>query len=214
MSSRRVVSAGGFGVEPGIMDHGADPMNTVSAIGDTDPTTLTESSRPRHGGVRKIDHVAMAAHDADASSQWFEGVLGLQRKHDEVVEDVGVRLLWLAPREASAAEASFQIVQPLGPGPESLSHRTCPRRRTTSMDANDAISVPRGTQAGEPANWSLLEGCQVEVRLNSRVIDRGVVDAVTSDGTILWLKQDGATQRRLIQYTAGVDLQIRHVNQA
>ncbi|KQR82460.1 hypothetical protein ASF98_00065 [Arthrobacter sp. Leaf337] len=82
------------------------------------------------------------------------------------------------------------------------------------MDAHDAVSVPRGTTAGEPANWSLLEGCQVEIRLNGRVIDRGVVDAVTSDGTILWLKQDGATQRRLIEYTADVDLQICHINQA
>ena len=118
MSSRRVVSAGGVSAEPGILDHGVHALNTVSAIGDIDPTTLAQSSRPRHCGVRKIDHVAMAAHDADASSQWFEEVLGLQRIHDEVVEDVGVRLLWLAPRNAmaEAGEAGFQIVQPLGPG--------------------------------------------------------------------------------------------------
>jgi methylmalonyl-CoA/ethylmalonyl-CoA epimerase len=118
MSSRRVVGAGGGSVEPGIMDDGVDALNTVSAIGGIGSATLAETSGPRHDGVRKIDHVAMAAHDADESSQWFEEVLGLQRIHDEVVEDVGVRLLWLAPRDAmaEAGEAGFQIVQPLGPG--------------------------------------------------------------------------------------------------
>jgi methylmalonyl-CoA/ethylmalonyl-CoA epimerase len=95
MSSRRVVSVPGGGI---------------------DSTTLVETSLPRHDGVRKIDHVAIAAHDADASSRWFEEVLGLQRIHDEVVHDVGVRLLWLAPQDATAGETSFQIVQPLGPG--------------------------------------------------------------------------------------------------
>ncbi|MFF1252318.1 VOC family protein [Pseudarthrobacter sp. NPDC058329] len=97
MSRRRVSSARGGGV---------------------DSVTLAETSRPRHDGVRKIDHVAMAVHDADASSQWFEEVLGLQRIHDELVHDVGLRLLWLAPADATAGigEASFQIVQPLGPG--------------------------------------------------------------------------------------------------
>ncbi|WP_104044417.1 VOC family protein [Arthrobacter sp. ZGTC412] len=118
MSSRRVVSAKGGSVEREIMDDGVDALNKASAIGGIDSTTLAESSRPRHDGVRKIDHVAMAAHDADASSQWFEEVLGLQRIHDEVVRDVGVRLLWLAPTDATAGagQASFQIVQPLGPG--------------------------------------------------------------------------------------------------
>ncbi|MFJ6077973.1 VOC family protein [Pseudarthrobacter sp. NPDC092419] len=118
MSSRRVVSAWGGSVEPGIMNDGGDALNKVSATGGSESPFLADTSRPRHEGVRKIDHVAMAAHDADASSQWFEEVLGLQRIHDEVVEDVGVRLLWLAPRNAmaEAGEASLQIVQPLGPG--------------------------------------------------------------------------------------------------
>lgn len=120
MSSRRVVSARGGSAEPRFMDNGVDALNKASAIRGNDCTTLAETSLPRHDGVRKIDHVAMAAHDADASSQWFEEVLGLQRIHDEVVHEVGVRLLWLAPRDATAGagagEASFQIVQPLGPG--------------------------------------------------------------------------------------------------
>jgi methylmalonyl-CoA/ethylmalonyl-CoA epimerase len=120
MSSRRVLSAGGCSVEPGIMDDGVDALNkAASAVGGIDSTTQPETSRPRRDGVRKIDHVAVAAHDADTSSQWFEEVLGLQRIHDEVVQDAGVRLLWLAPRDSAAGpgEASLQIVQPLGPGP-------------------------------------------------------------------------------------------------
>lgn len=118
MSSRRVVSAQGGCVEPGIMDDGVDALNKpASTGGGIDSMTLAEISLPRHDGVRSIDHVAMAAH-ADASSQWFEEVLGLKRVHDEVVQDAGVRLLWLAPDDATdeAREASFQIVQPLGPG--------------------------------------------------------------------------------------------------
>lgn len=116
MSIHRVVSARGSGLVPGIVDDGSDALNkAASATGDIDSTPVAETSR-RHDGVRNIDHVAMAAHDADASSQWFEETLGLQRIHDEVVPDVGVRLLWLAPRDATAREAGFQIVQPLGPG--------------------------------------------------------------------------------------------------
>jgi methylmalonyl-CoA/ethylmalonyl-CoA epimerase len=118
MSSRRVIGARGGSVEPGIMNDSVDALNQASATGGSESITLAETSRPRHDDVRKIDHVAMAAHDADVSSQWFEEVLGLQRIHDEIVEDVGVRLLWLAPRDATAGagETSFQIVQPLGPG--------------------------------------------------------------------------------------------------
>ncbi|MFJ6538438.1 VOC family protein [Paenarthrobacter sp. NPDC091711] len=61
--------------------------------------------------------MAIAAHDADASSQWFEDVLGLQRVHDEVVTDAGVRLLWLATENSTVGDTTFQIVQPLRPGP-------------------------------------------------------------------------------------------------
>ncbi|MDQ0923900.1 hypothetical protein QF038_002408 [Pseudarthrobacter sp. W1I19] len=61
MSSRRVVSAGGGCVGPGIIDDGVDAPNTAAAIGGIDSTRLAETNRPRHGGVRKIEHVAMAS---------------------------------------------------------------------------------------------------------------------------------------------------------
>ncbi|SDE17140.1 VOC family protein [Glycomyces harbinensis] len=66
--------------------------------------------------VRRIDHVAVAAHDADRAARWYEESLGLRRVHDEVVEDAGVRLVWLAAEE-DLTGAGFQIVQPLRPGP-------------------------------------------------------------------------------------------------
>jgi 4-hydroxyphenylpyruvate dioxygenase-like putative hemolysin len=117
MSSRRVVSVPGGGVESETIDVGDYALNKeVSEAGGINSTTSVDTSLPRHDGVRKIDHLAIAAHDAHASSRWFEEVLGLERIHDEVVHDVGVRLLWLAAQEATAGETSFQIFQPLGPG--------------------------------------------------------------------------------------------------
>lgn len=49
------------------------------------------------------------------------------------------------------------------------------------------------------AGWSLLEGDIVEIYSKGHLIDRGIVDAVTSDGLTLWLSQEGATPRRLVQ---------------
>jgi hypothetical protein len=43
------------------MDDGVDALNTAAAIGGIDSTRLAETSRPGHGGVQKIDHVAMAS---------------------------------------------------------------------------------------------------------------------------------------------------------
>jgi hypothetical protein len=39
----------------------------------------------------------------------------------------------------------------------------------------------------------LLDACEVEVELHGHIIDRGIVDGVTVDGSMLWLKQDGIT---------------------
>ena len=115
MSTRRPASVPGSSIEPEITDVGADALNqAASGAGGTDSAPSSES-RPasHHDSVRKIDHIAIVAHDADASSQWFQETLGLQRVHDEVVQDVGARLLWLAPDNAAAGETRFQIVQPL-----------------------------------------------------------------------------------------------------
>ncbi|OZM79008.1 VOC family protein [Pseudonocardia sp. MH-G8] len=70
--------------------------------------------------VSLIDHVALAAHDAPAAARWFERTLGLRREHDEIVEDAGVRLLWLRPdgrHRPGGGTTAMQIVQPLRDGP-------------------------------------------------------------------------------------------------
>ncbi|TCP39053.1 glyoxalase/bleomycin resistance protein/dioxygenase superfamily protein [Tamaricihabitans halophyticus] len=66
-----------------------------------------------------LDHVAVAAHDATASADWFEQTLGLRREHDEIVADAGVRLVWLYPsgKHPGGQAAAMQIVQPLRAGP-------------------------------------------------------------------------------------------------
>lgn len=56
-------------------------------------------------------------------------------------------------------------------------------------------------------DWTVLVGRWVEIHDRGRLADRGLVDCVTSDGTILWLHQDGATPRRIIE--RGPDISIR-----
>ncbi|EWS82371.1 methylmalonyl-CoA epimerase [Brachybacterium phenoliresistens] len=67
--------------------------------------------------MRRIDHVAIAAHDADAAAQYYEGTLGMRRVRDEEVAETGSRLVWLEPVGMPAGGARFQIVQPLRDGP-------------------------------------------------------------------------------------------------
>lgn len=49
-----------------------------------------------------------------------------------------------------------------------------------------------------------LRGREVEIQLYGRIIDRGVVDCFTADGSILWLKADALNHRRLIQRSPGL----------
>lgn len=49
-----------------------------------------------------------------------------------------------------------------------------------------------------------LRGVEVEIEMYGRIIDRGVVDCFTADGSVLWLKPDVVNHRRLIQRTPGM----------
>ncbi|WBU37088.1 VOC family protein [Homoserinibacter sp. YIM 151385] len=62
--------------------------------------------------MRAIDHVAVAVRDADSAMRYYLDVLGLELVGDEVAEDPGVRLVYLA-----AGPDRVQLVQPLRPGP-------------------------------------------------------------------------------------------------
>ena len=62
--------------------------------------------------MKSIDHVAIAVTDADAAIPYYTDVLGLTLIGDEIAEDPGVRLVYLA-----AGDDKVQLVQPVRPGP-------------------------------------------------------------------------------------------------
>jgi hypothetical protein len=49
------------------------------------------------------------------------------------------------------------------------------------------------------ADWVTLKGLEVEVFVGGRMLDRGHVDDVMADGSLLWLMQQGASERRIIE---------------
>ncbi|MDQ4490826.1 hypothetical protein RBS60_11530 [Sinomonas sp. ASV486] len=51
-------------------------------------------------------------------------------------------------------------------------------------------------------NWQDLRGKRVEVHAHGRIVDRGLVEAATDDGSILWLAAEGITPRRIIERAA------------
>ena len=57
-------------------------------------------------------------------------------------------------------------------------------------------------------DWTLLVGENVAVHDNDRIVDRGTVDVVTGDGLILWLKQDGAVLRRVVEKIPGRNIRV------
>ena len=57
-------------------------------------------------------------------------------------------------------------------------------------------------------DWTTLKGQDVEIFENGRLIDRGRVDDATSDGTVLWLMQDGASSRRIIENLPGTFIRL------
>lgn len=58
-------------------------------------------------------------------------------------------------------------------------------------------SQPSGRK--EVEDWSTLKDRMVEIRIDGTVTDRGRVDDVMADGSILWLTNDGTTGRRIIE---------------
>ncbi|MFE4542710.1 hypothetical protein [Arthrobacter sp. NPDC056727] len=45
------------------------------------------------------------------------------------------------------------------------------------------------------SDWTLLTGADVEIRYQDRHISHGRVDAVTDDGSVLWLHPSGENRR-------------------
>ena len=72
-----------------------------------------------------------------------------------------------------------------------------------------ASDMPAGASTWQPADdWVLLEGLSVDIHENGKLIDHGRVEAVTEDGCILWLAQEGIHPRRLVEKLPGIKLRI------
>lgn len=52
-------------------------------------------------------------------------------------------------------------------------------------------------------NWATLVGMDVEIRHTGTNVRSGWVDAAMEDGTALWLAQDGALERKIIEKAEG-----------
>ena len=61
----------------------------------------------------------------------------------------------------------------------------------------------------DDTDWTGLEGHTVQVYDFGRLIHCGQVDAVTSDGGILWLAQNGVRNRLLIEKLPGRSVTVR-----
>lgn len=59
-------------------------------------------------------------------------------------------------------------------------------------------------------DWRPVAGQLVEIRRLGEVVCAGTVDAVTSDGSVLWLARDGAQERRLFERCEGYRVWIRY----
>jgi hypothetical protein len=57
-------------------------------------------------------------------------------------------------------------------------------------------------------DWTLLAGLSVDVHENGKFVERGRVEAVTKDGCIVWLVQEGNRLRRLVEKLPGTELRI------
>ena len=53
-------------------------------------------------------------------------------------------------------------------------------------------------------DWTFLEGLHVEIYRRGMLLDEGVVECTAPDGALLWLKQDGAALRRIVEKLPGM----------
>lgn len=62
------------------------------------------------------------------------------------------------------------------------------------------LSAAGGVNPWLPAeDWTLLKGLEIEIYDDGKLIDCGSVEIVSADGRLLWLRQDGAMERRIIE---------------
>ena len=59
-------------------------------------------------------------------------------------------------------------------------------------------------------DWQRALGQYVEVRRRGRTVRTGVVDAVTSDGSLLWISAEGAHLREMVERADGSEIYSRY----
>jgi hypothetical protein len=75
------------------------------------------------------------------------------------------------------------------------------------------IGVPLVQARGRSvSNWRVLVGQTVQILRGDDIVDHGTVEAVTSDGSVLWLFQRGAVERRMVTKERGTGLRVQLVN--
>lgn len=77
--------------------------------------------------------------------------------------------------------------------------------RATMARLNEEFP-PLNSRLFGDTDWTLLDGRRVEIQFPGGTTEVGIVDAVTNDGLILWLKQDGVSPRHLIEKAPGVGI--------
>lgn len=59
------------------------------------------------------------------------------------------------------------------------------------------------------SDWKLLAGQTVQILRGKEIVDEGIVDAVTFDGNVLWLRQKGPIGRRMVLKERGTGIRVR-----
>ena len=78
-------------------------------------------------------------------------------------------------------------------------------------DMNDSTPDSRfdKPQSKMVTDWRPLVGQDVQIWRGNKIVDQGRVETVTADGKVLWLKQQGAIERRLVMKEPGTGLRVR-----
>lgn len=62
-------------------------------------------------------------------------------------------------------------------------------------------------------DWSTLKDQNVEIHIGGKLTDRGRVDDVMADGSVLWLQHDGASVRRIVENQPGTWIRLAQDDQ-
>src|SRR4029453_1618969 len=99
---------------------------------------------------------------------------------------------------------------------EATAERCMARSHRLKDDMKDSTPGSRfdKPQSKRVTDWRPLVGLDVQIWRGNKIVDQGLVEAVTDDGNVLWLKQQGAINRRLVMKEAGTGLRVRLITLA